>query len=180
MWQTRVQGIITGLSVFFVNNTMQEVACETAGTCDVDQQSFKAYLSRWMAASIKLAPWTSDALMPYILTSAKGAIASCTAGSDGNQCGMKWTIGANDGLMGVGEQMSALEVVQANLINAVQGPFTNSTGGTSVGNAAAGSGVDTSAIVFNTITTGDKAGAAIVTVLVLVGFFSGAWWMIQS
>lgn len=32
---------------------MTEVACEPVDLCDVGQQSFKAYLSRWMAATTK-------------------------------------------------------------------------------------------------------------------------------
>jgi mannan endo-1,6-alpha-mannosidase len=159
---------------------MFEVACEPVGTCDMDQRSFKAYLARWMAATIKVAPWAEDSLRPLLQSSARSAVATCTAGFDGNQCGLKWTLEANDGSLGVGEQMSALEVVQANLIDNVPGPLTNATGGTSIGNPAAGSSVGSTSVVFNAITTSDKAGAGILTVLVLVGFFSGAWWMIQS
>jgi len=177
LWQTRVKGIIDNLNVFFNNNIMFEVACEANGKCDVDQRSFKAYLSRWMAASIKVAPWTSSLLEPLLLSSAKGAVASCTAGTDGNQCGLQWTLGSNDGSLGVGEQMSALEVVQSNLIDTVPGPLTNATGGTSKGNPAAGSNADDNPKALNSITGGDKAGAGILTTAILVTLFGGAWWM---
>lgn len=49
---------------------------------------------------------------------------------------MRWTTGEFDGTTGVGQQLSALEVVQANLYNTVAGPLTNSTGGTSKRNSA--------------------------------------------
>jgi mannan endo-1,6-alpha-mannosidase len=53
---------------------------------------------------------------------------------------MRWTTGKYDGTTGVGQQMSALEVVQANLFDTVAGLLTNNTGGTSKGNSAAGRG----------------------------------------
>ncbi|KIW09438.1 uncharacterized protein PV09_00323 [Verruconis gallopava] len=178
MWKQRVDMIVGGLDVFFNNGIMFEVACETNGKCDVDQRSFKAYLARWMAASTKVAPWTASTIMPLLQKSAQAAVGTCSAGIDGNQCGLRWTEGAvNDGSMGVGEQMSALEVVQSNLIGNVAGPLTNSTGGTSAGNPAAGSNSDDNPIKFNAITTADKAGASILTLMVLSALFAGAWWM---
>jgi mannan endo-1,6-alpha-mannosidase len=177
LWETRINGIIAGMDVFFDNGVMTEVACENNGKCDVDQRSFKAYLSRWMAATIKVAPWTSPKLEPLLKSSAKAAVATCTAGIDGNQCGLRWTVNSNDGSLGVGEQMSVLEVVQSTLIDSVPGPVTNTTGGTSKGNNAAGSNVDDNPLMFDTITTGDKAGAGILTTVLMISLFGGAWWM---
>jgi len=175
-WKTRIDGILDTSGLFFTNNVMKEVACEDNGKCDVDQRSFKAYLSRWMAATTKLAPWTESTIMTRLSASAKAAVATCSGGADGNQCGLQWTTGSFDGSMGVGEQMSVLEVIQSNLIGQVAGPVTNGTGGTSKGNPSAGSGVQP-AINLNTITTGDKAGAGILTTLVLITMFGGSWWM---
>ena len=73
--------------------------------------------------------------------------------------------------------MSALEIVQSNLIDQVDGPLTNSSGGTSVGDANAGTNSNDNPNQFDTITTGDKAGASIITLIVLSGLFAGAWWM---
>lgn len=167
-----------GLSVFFENNIMKEVACEDNGKCDVDQRSFKAYLSRWMAASTKVAPFTADTLLPLLKSSAQAAVGTCTAGADGNQCGLRWSKGAtNDGSLGVGEQMAVMEVVQSQLIGSAPGPVTNATGGTSKGNNNAGSNADDNPLQFDQITTGDKAGAGILTTLILVLLFGGASWM---
>jgi len=158
---------------------MYEVACEPNGKCDVDQRSFKAYLSRWLAATTKVAPWTTDYIMPLLQASAKAAAQQCSGPPDGVTCGLKWTNGANwDGFYGVGEQMAAMEVITANLISKVKGPVTNQTGGTSVGNPSAGSNSDDVPTMFDTITTGDKAGAGILTTFILVGILGGAWWMI--
>lgn len=95
---------------------MYEQACEdvnTSGTCDTDQLSFKAYLSRWMAATSKLVPWTASYITPKLQASAQAAAAQCTGGTSGITCGEHWTNnGVYDGTSGVGQQMSALSVIQ--------------------------------------------------------------------
>lgn len=182
-WKDRINGIETATQVFFVDdppNVMTEVACESNGKCDVDQKSFKAYLSRWMAASTKVAPFTADWVMPRLQASAKAAIQTCNGGANGRQCGLKWYVSGNDGNMGVGEQMSVLEVVQSNLISQVPGPVTNATGGTSKGNYAAGSGSNSAIVNYDVITTGDRAGAGILTAVILIGLFGGSWWMAKT
>lgn len=158
---------------------MWEVACEQNGKCDIDQRSFKAYLSRWMAASVKVAPHITDPIKVYLRTSAQAAVGTCTGGNDGNQCGLRWWQPGNDGTwLGVGEQMCALEVVQSNLVDFVNGPVTNETGGTSVGDVNAGSRSDEEiAVQFEDIKTADKAGAAILTIMVVSALAGGAWWM---
>ena len=78
-----------------------------------------------MAATTKVAPWTHDTIMPLLQTSAQAAATSCSGGDTGTACGMRWTTGNWDGSQGVGEQMSALEVIQSNLIDFVPGPVGN-------------------------------------------------------
>jgi len=161
---------------------MFEVACEDIDTCNVDQRSFKAYLSRWMAATAIRAPFTYPILKPMLEASARAAAATCTGGFDGNQCGMKWTVGAFDGNLGVGEQMSALEVIQSNLIDQVEGPVTEVSGGTSKGDPTAGteSAIGPDDLHKNEISAADKAGAGIVTVLVVLFMTVGAWWLVAD
>ena len=95
---------------------MYEQACEdvnTKGTCDTDQQTFKAYLSRWMAATSKLVPWTASFITPKLQASAQAAAAQCDGGTDGTTCGEHWTANSTwDGSYGLGQQMSALSVIQ--------------------------------------------------------------------
>lgn len=129
-----------------------------------------------MAASIKVAPWLEPSIRPYLVTSAEAAAAQCNGGSDGVTCGTKWTASTWDGTYGVGQQMCALEVIQSNLIDNVIGPLSNTTGGTSQGDASAGTGGDSKVgAPSSTITTGDKAGAGIITALILIGLLGGAW-----
>jgi mannan endo-1,6-alpha-mannosidase len=179
-WQERVNGMVQGLDVFFPeNNIMQEVACENNGKCDVDQHSFKAYLARWMAATTKMAPFTSNAIMAKLAPSAQAAAQQCSGGDDGRTCGLKWTMGTTwDGSYGVGQEMAALEVIQSNLIAHVAGPVTNSTGGTSQGNNAAGTKSTSNPVSTGPATEADKVGAGFVTTIVLVCFICMVWWII--
>jgi mannan endo-1,6-alpha-mannosidase len=94
---------------------------------------------------------------------------------------LKWTDGAVwDRTTGVGQQMSALEVIISTQIGRIQAPFTNTTGGTSVGNPNAGAGsVDTTDELTNDpVTTGDRAGAGILTAVVVVALVGGVAWMV--
>jgi len=178
-WEARVQQFMTGLNIFFKDTVMFEVACEPQANCNNDQKSFKAYLSRWMAQTIKVAPWTRPTLYPLLQSSAQAAAKACSGGNAGTTCGMKWTTGTYDGDYGPGQQMSALEVIQANLLDAVAGPVSNLTGGTSTGNNLAGTGGDRNPLApLKTISTGDRAGAGILTAIIIVSLVGTAWWMV--
>jgi mannan endo-1,6-alpha-mannosidase len=156
-------------------------ACEASGKCNVDQKSFKAYLSRWMAQTSQVAPFTYDTIKPLLVSSAAAAAKSCSGGADGVTCGNKWTTGIWDGSFGVGEQMSALSVIQSTLIDKVAAPVTNSTGGTSTGNSAAGTGSSTNADGTTTtvVTSGDRVGAGFLTALILALFVGGTFWLVH-
>ena len=166
--------------VFFINDVMFEMTCEANEKCNADQRSFKAYLARWMAATTKLAPFTYEPIMKRIRTSALAAARQCTGGKDGTTCGIKWTQPNWDGTTGLGQQMTALEIFQSNLITLVADPVTNTTGGTSKGNPSAGTGGDVVPIgVYRgKINTGDRVGAGFLTALILISVLGGAWWMV--
>lgn len=94
-----------------------------------------------MASSSKLAPWLYDMVRPYIEVSAVAAGQQCDGGDDGHTCGLKWTDNTTwDGSYGVGQQMAALEIVQALLIQEADEQVTADTGGTSQGDPNAGTG----------------------------------------
>lgn len=153
--------------------------CEYSGKCNVDQRSFKAYLARWMAATTKVAPFTNDFVMTKLRASAAAAVKTCTGGDSGTLCGHKWTQASFDGDNGVGEQMCALEVVQSLLIESSASPFTNQTGGTSQGDPNAGSG-STGLTPDLTVTGADRAGAGILTTLMVVGVIGGTVWLVTG
>lgn len=159
---------------------MWEVACERKDTCEVDQRSFKAYLARWLGATAQLAPFAMDIIKPYVQNSALGAAKACTGGLDGEECGLRWYTGECDGSFGVGEQMSAMEIFVANLALDGEVPVTNTTGGTSRGDPNAGMGKpdtkDPDWEYIKTITAADKAGAGIITALLILAISGAAYW----
>lgn len=161
---------------------MKEVACEDIGTCNTDQRSFKAYLSRWMGyAMIVAREVTFDDLWKRVQTSAPAAAKTCVSATDTEaNCDLKWNPkGAKDGKTGVGENMSVLEIVQALLVQKAAGPVTEAAGGISKSDPSAGGGVMTAPVAFNPVTTAGKAGAGILTTLVLASMLGGAWWMLS-
>jgi len=186
-WRERTEGLLNGTQIFFQGNKsdiMTEVACEPVNLCDTDQQSFKAYLSRWMAATTKWAPWTYNRIKPLLESSAVAAAAQCTGGTNGRMCGLRWTDnGKWDGSTGVGQQMAAMEVVLANMIQHVTAPVTNTTGGTSEGNSGAGGsdiGRDDPYSIIDSwrpIGNGDRAGAGILTAVVVMSLLAGLAWI---
>lgn len=186
LWKDRVDALINGSQVFFIgpqNDIMTEVACESVNLCDLDQQSFKAYLARWIAATTKWAPWTYSSVKPRLDASAMAAAQQCTGGSNGRMCGLRWAnnSGQWDGTMGAGQQMAAMEVVLATMIQGLEAPVTNSTGGTSPGNPEAGTqtsvGINgmSSLDMMSPIDKADIAGAYILTTLILISLIGGLW-----
>lgn len=76
--------------------------------------------------------------------------------------------------------MSALSVVQSMLIDSAADLVTNSTGGTSAGNSAAGSVTDSSGGTDLVITGKDRAGAGILTAVVVSGVIAGVGFMVTG
>ncbi|CAD6453386.1 5ca13ffb-814f-475f-885e-54df019d5286 [Sclerotinia trifoliorum] len=120
-WQSRTQSLLQASSHFFTSESiMYELACETVNTCNNDQYSFKAYLSRFMWATTQMAPFTKNTITTYLTKSASAAAGICTG--DANACGTKWYTGSFDGVVGPGQQMTALEVIQGLLISSASPP----------------------------------------------------------
>jgi len=161
---------------------MYEAACErnapgTPTYCNVDQRSFKAYLSRWLAATAVLVPWTRDTITPLLRASAIAAAQSCSGGLDGVTCGNKWWVEGWDGIYGVGEQMSALEVIQSNLMTTITGPLSDTNGGTSKGDTGAGGGEVRVPDGYHgdDMSARDRKGALALTVILVLATLSTAW-----
>ncbi|CAK7262653.1 hypothetical protein SEPCBS119000_000076 [Sporothrix epigloea] len=180
VWKERVLGLTKRtIENFFPNGTAVEMACElpTHIQCTTDMLSFKGYLHRWMAATTKVAPIVHDTIMNVLKTSAASAANACDSSG---VCGFRWTTGSYDGMTGAGQQMNALAALSSLLIDEtyVKPPLTNSTGATSKGNPAAG--LDTTGVPdgpLAPITTGDKAGASILTLLMLSGLLAACAWL---
>lgn len=190
-WMEPLKGLLdrTFSEFFITNDIIVEVACEPKGNCDTNGFTFKGYTVRWLAITAQLVPELADQIWPYLKASAVGAAQQCSGGEDGSTCGMKWTESTWDGSYGVGQQMSALAAIGANMlrIKDLAPPYTRSTGGKSEGdpnagtdageNEANGGGND---VATNPITTGDKAGAGILTALVLAFVLGGSYWVVSG
>ena len=129
IWQSRTTGLLEAIANNFfspflnASSIMYEPSCEISTSCNNDQLSFKAYLARWMAYSTQMMPDVQDAVLTLLRTSAEAATESCSGGMDNQTCGTKWYTGGWDGTFGVGQQLSALDVVQALLVNSSSPPF---------------------------------------------------------
>ncbi len=182
-WETIVTSLLeNNLNIFFNNDIMYESACQNSQRgCNNDQRCFKALLSRFLGMTSILVPSTYNTIRPLLEKSAAAAALSCSGGKDGHTCGLNWETGSYDGNYGLGEQMSALEAIQSLLLADMPAPFTAHAGGSSEGSQEAGlnSGnktkLDGNAL---TITTKDKAGAAVLTAIALIAIFTLATWMI--
>ncbi len=176
-----LQGILNGLIDVFFNedNVIVEAGCEPENNCNTDGLTFKSFTLRWMALTAELVPGLAGQIWPYILKSGEGAAGQCDGGDDGQECGYHWTTTTWDGSTGVGQQMSALSAIQANLLplEDLSGPLTLATGATSKQNPNAGTDV-TNGQTLTPITTADKAGAGILTFLILVFLFAGTYWLL--
>ncbi|KAF2465508.1 uncharacterized protein BDR25DRAFT_306638 [Lindgomyces ingoldianus] len=163
-WQKHTAGLLDHTATFFkpfdnATDIMFEQACETGQTgrkCNVDQQSFKAYLARFMAKTALLAPFTKDKITNYLRKSAVAAAKSCSGGKDGVSCGSKWYTGGWDGTAGVGQQLSALEVTQA-LLMIKQGRLPDTKGDQK---SSASPSASSSAKATSSIASASSSGAA--------------------
>lgn len=138
-------------------------------------KSFKGYVHRWYASAAKVAPYIEERVKPVLAESAAAAAKVCTGGST-NKCGFSWSKGSFDNNVGAGQEMSAVGAFSALLLDNVAPPASAKSGGTSKGNPDAGSKAN-DFMNSKPITTGDRAGAGILTFLILGSTVSMLGWM---
>ncbi|GEQ71159.1 hypothetical protein JCM33374_g4840 [Metschnikowia sp. JCM 33374] len=179
-WKTATTQIVEVSSYFFNNSIMTETTCATSNQCNNDQRSFRSLFSRCLSMTAVLVPDTYNQIVnKWLIPSAKAAAQSCSGGSDKVTCGENWSINGWDEKYGLGEQMSALECIMSP-ITTQHDLLTPSTGGSAEGgDVAAGNNtkISTNTNEF-TVTTADRAGAAVVTVVVLGTILGGSVWML--
>lgn len=181
VWLDRATHIWGRAQVFFMqgSNIMYEAACQPSNQCNTDERSFKGIFSRLLGLTCLMAPTLSDQIQSYLADTTPGVLSSCSGGTDGHTCGLNWGNGSWDGVYGLGEQMSALEALQNRLVWTRPSPLTAQNGGTSTGNGSAGTRISPPKTVNQlTISSKDKAGAGILTAVLLLVLLALAWWMI--
>ncbi|KAH8664162.1 cell wall glycosyl hydrolase [Xylariales sp. PMI_506] len=193
-WKTRVEGLLQETASFhFLDGIMAERACSDSTLCDTDQQSFKAYHARSLAATTQMVPDTYDTIKPLLLSSAKAAASQCTGttaspafkGISGTACGFQWTVSPTfDNIVGVGEQQSALSIVMYNLLqqsnSSVAVPVTADTGGTSQGDVNAGAGMASKVPELAAITTAEKVAAGFATTALAFSVLGGCFFVMKE
>ncbi|KAI0099949.1 mannan endo-1,6-alpha-mannosidase DCW1-like protein [Nemania sp. FL0031] len=127
-WADRTNSLLQASRSYFSpfpnsTNIMYEHACEEFDICNTDMKSFKGYLSRFMAATAQMMPSTLNDVKELLTASAIAAGKACSGGDNGTVCGEKWYVGGYDGNPGLGQQMTALETIQALLAFDAQPPF---------------------------------------------------------
>lgn len=182
VWLERIESVWKRGTVFFQNGVMYEAACQPYNKCNTDQRCFKGIFSRFLGLTMLMAPATVDSISPYILSSAEALKTSCSGGSDGHTCGLNWMEGSWDGVYGLGEQICALDLMNTLLIHTKPGPLTADDGGSSTGDGAAGSNAGSTGENGNfksslDLSTKDRAGAGIITAVVLIFMLASSWWM---
>ncbi|ORY59567.1 glycoside hydrolase, partial [Pseudomassariella vexata] len=181
LWKSRIDLLLNRtLTAFFPNGTAVEFDCERGKSCTVDMKSFKGYLHRWLASTTILATYTAPKILPVLRTSTEAAVAQCTGGNNQRQCGFRWETGVFDpdgfDQAGAVQQMDVLGALLSLLVTPDAVPVTNSTGGTSKGDSGAGSSLP-QRTQYRDITAADRAGAAILTVVLLISVAVVFGWM---
>lgn len=125
------------------NGTLTEIACATRGTCNTDQLAFRAILGRSLAQTLALTDdqntfnydrpvnisnpanisdagrvpaWSMHERINFLLReSAMGAAMQCSGGENGTTCGNTWGNSTWDGSEGLGQDLSALNIILANI-----------------------------------------------------------------
>lgn len=176
-WKFRAGEVVDAANAYFFDNSiMQETTCQPSGKCNNDQRSFRCLFSRCLGLTMKIIPEFEDKIRPNLEASAKGAAQSCSGGTDGVTCGENWSANGWDNQYGLGEQMSALEVMLALI---AEEPLSVKTGGTNRTNYAAGTNTeDTENKNKIKIKGKDKAGAGVLTAIVLAILLGGGIWMV--
>lgn len=160
---------------------LSDITCEPVDKCNRNEILFKAFYSTWLAFMSTIVPDTLQLVLPRLQTSATAAAKTCTGGSDGTLCGIAWYTQTFD-TPGLEQEVAVLGGLTAAMVNFDQRPpFTAHTGGKSIGNPAAGTNSTTGAPpVLESITTGDRAGAGVLTVIFVAGWSTGLWWMVKG
>ncbi|RJE19238.1 hydrolase family 76 protein [Aspergillus sclerotialis] len=172
-WKKRVDGLLhTAFREFFPHqyggNTMSEYNCEVHLICDNNSAFFKGVTLGWLTTMTTLISETAQEMIPKIKATAAAAAQQCSGGSNGRMCGSRWYQKKWDGTQGIGQEASSLTALISSLVGEKGGaPKSRNTGGISKPNPNAGTANhdDEDPTKLKPITTGDKAGAGILTVL---------------
>lgn len=179
-WYDVTSELLQGSKGFARENIIYERACQGADSCNNDQRFFKGVFARCLGLTTLLVPELYQDVREILETSANAAAKSCSGGTDGHTCGLNWETGNWDGMYGLGEQVSALETFSSLLVPLRDAPFTFNDSGVAEGDTDAGLNSGTVDLMHPEvhIQTKDRAGAAIITAILLGMLVAGTVWMV--
>ena len=145
-WQELGRVALASTTGVFARNgsILTEVACRPSGTCNTDQEAYRAPLARGLANARDMVSDLDDSSKEdankIIAASARGAGIQC-AGTEG--CGTDWSAKEFDGATGLGQDLAGLEIIMATSTRPQLRTANGTTGG-AAGGSAGGSGNGTS------------------------------------
>ncbi|KAA8643722.1 hypothetical protein EYZ11_012558 [Aspergillus tanneri] len=184
-WLKRVNGLLDStMGKFFPKqyggNVMSEVACEPIMSCDRNQLCFKGYLAMWMAHTAILVPSTAERIIPKLQGSAVAIGKQCSGESE-NLCGETWGKPEWDGMQGLEVQMAALGGITSNLMlsSKARDPNTIDTNPNAKETLIPTTG-DSDPTKLSPIETADRAGAWILTIMMIATVTGAVGWLVKS
>ncbi|KAI0100059.1 glycosyl hydrolase family 76-domain-containing protein [Nemania sp. FL0031] len=164
-WKDLVDGLTQRtLDIFFPSGIAKEIACEPSN-CNTDMTFYKSFLQRSLASTIRVAPYTTDLILPVLKYSAAAAAKTCTLGDNGRMCGSIWS-GHSDGQTGAGQQMSVLSALLSLLPTEAVAKTSNSSSNASGTNSTT---TPTDGSSQPSDTAGSSGAHASVSAIVLLG-----------
>ncbi|KAJ5148182.1 hypothetical protein N7526_001534 [Penicillium atrosanguineum] len=146
--------------------------CEASGQCykDANWPLFKGLTVSWLADIALIIPSLKEKILPKLQVSAEGAAKSCT-GNGQNLCGNRWYSGY-DGQNSMENAISGSQMMSAIMLkffDSSSKPVSTATGGNGTSNPNAGTRQSSGPAQLPTVTTVDRAGVGILTVLFVAG-----------
>lgn len=154
--------------------------CEASDRCYIDANGplFKGLTVSWLADIALIIPPLKEKILPKLQVSAEGAANSCT-GNGQNLCGNRW-YGGYDGQNSMENAISGSQMMSAVMVKFLglsSTPVSTATGGNGSSDPNAGtrqSSQNSDSAVLPPITTADKAGAGILTAVLVAGVVGGS------
>ncbi|KAL2868784.1 glycoside hydrolase family 76 protein [Aspergillus lucknowensis] len=183
-WLRRTKGLLGRLSTHFFpkeygGNVFSEVACEKLHTCDRNMLNFKGWTSLWMAMTAWMVPETRAIITPKLQGSAVAIGKQCDGETD-NLCGNRWYQDTWDGIKGLEVQMAALGGITSNLMLLANTSPKTVDNNPNAKEQFLDTYSDDTPDALPHITTGDRVGSWILTVLWGSGVVAAAWWLIKQ
>ena len=164
-------------------NILSEIICEPTDNCDRNGMLFKGLTVMWLANIALVVNSTYTDILEKIQTTTAGAAKTCT-GLNNETCGMRWYGGEFDGQSGFDIDITATTLYSVAMLPFVRDtakPLTGSSGGNTSADPSAGTETASDGYpTYTPISTADRAGAGILTVIFTGGLVGMAVFMLTG